>query len=428
VCLHEGCIPSKTLLFVAETLQLARDAEHLGITFGPPRIDIDALNDWVGSSVGKLARGLKQLCRHHGVEHVQGTGHLEDDRHLAIRGGRVPRLKFRRAIVATGSTAVELPAMPFDSKLVLRPTEALAPREVPGQLLVYGGGYMALELAVIYAALGSSVTLATGEPRLLPLADPDLDRPLGRRLREALHRVAVGTEIASADVEGERVQVQLTGEGTNERAAFDRVIVAQGQRGTTDDLGLEHAMIRTDESGFIPVNEQLRTSNRRVLAVGDATGPPLLADRAIHQGRVAAEVVAGWGSAMDARVVPMVVFTDPQIAWCGLTELEAKSRGIASEVRKVPWGASGRAVGMGRPEGLTKILYDPETKLVLGVGITGPGAAEMIAEGCLAVEMGAELADLAATLHPHPTMSELVSGAAWEADKCVGEDLKRPSS
>ncbi|MHC5004725.1 MAG: dihydrolipoyl dehydrogenase [Planctomycetota bacterium] len=417
VCLYEGCVPSKTLLSVAETLRNAQRADRFGVHFGQPRLDFDQLREWVQQTVSTLGKGLASQQRRHGVERVEGMAHLEDDQHAVVPGARVSRIKFRRVIVATGSAPIEHHALPFDGERVLRPAEAMSLRTLPKRLLVVGSGYMTVEMASIYAALGSRVSLISPGDSLVPGADADLLRPLQRGLRDTLRHVGTGTDVASADFRDDGVHVTFSGSRAPDTSTFDAVIVSIGQRPTMDGLGLERLDVACDDNGFIVVDEQLRTSNPRIMAVGDLTGPPLLADKAIHQGRVAAEVVAGWGAAFDARVIPMVVFTDPQIAWCGLTESEAADDDVQVEVRKIPWGASGRATGMGRSDGLTKIIYEPDTKIILGLGIVGPGACEMIAEGCLAIEMGAELSDLSQTIHPHPTMSELVSDVARSAEQ-----------
>jgi dihydrolipoamide dehydrogenase len=279
-------------------------------------------------------------------------------------------------------------------------------------VLVLGSGYIAVELASVYAALGAEITIATDAPRLMPDADDDLVRPLHRKLKERLKAILTSVTVADATFGKNNVKVQFKGEGAPKSASFERVIVALGNNANVNDLGLDKTSVQLTEDGFVGVNDRLQTTDHRIHAVGDVTGAPLLADKALHQGRICGEVLAGWGSVCDARTAPMTVFTDPQIAWCGLTVQKATSEGITHAIAKIPWGASGRAVGMGRSEGMTKIIYDPDTYLVLGVGLCGPHACEMIAEGALAIEMGAVMEDLASTIHPHPTVSELISDAA----------------
>jgi len=288
--------------------------------------------------------------------------------------------------------------------------------EIPATLLVIGGGYIALELASVYAALGGTVTLATQFDRLLPEADPDLVRPLATRLDEILEDVRLNAPITGLREVDTGIEATFQSAEAPSSAVFERVLVAIGHCPNTAALDLAKARVEVDDAGYVRINDQLRSSNARILAVGDVTGEPLLADKAIHQGRVAAEVAAGWGSVFDPRAVPFVVFTDPQVAWCGLTETQAADQGIAHKTVRIPWGASGRAVSLGRCDGMTKLVYDPATKLVLGIGIVGAGAAEMIAHGVLAVEMGAVTADLALSIHPHPTMSELISEAAAQVE------------
>lgn len=415
VCLHDGCIPSKALLHVAEAINLAHDAAPMGVKYAKPKIDLDAVRTWKDDAVQRLARGLESLCKKHGVERLTGTAHFEDSRHVAIVGGSVPRVRFRRAVIATGSRPLEHEIIGFAHERVWTPQQAVHVPEVPKSLLVVGSNYNAVELASLYAALGSAVSLVDEVERILPDADADLVRPLDKHLGDRLESISMGVSIKSAKFDKHGVKASFEGDGAPPDAKFDRVIVAIGNQANINDLGLAHTGAQLGDAGFITVNEQLRTSDQRLHAAGDVTGAPLLADKALHQGRVCGEVLAGWGSVYDARTVPNTVFTDPQIAWCGLTEREAKSRGYPHSVARIPWGASGRAVGMGRSEGLTKIVFDPDTQLVLGVGLSGPHACEMIAEGALAIEMGATLTDLAATIHPHPTLSEMIADAAKNA-------------
>ncbi len=412
ICLHAGCIPSKTLLHIAETISLGRRAAAFGVEYPEPRLDLDKIRAWVSQTTDRLAAGLASRAKKLGVEIITGRATFDDGKNLSIHGGSVPRIRFRRAILAVGGRALEHPAAPFDGLRIIDPWQALRIEQVPSRLLVIGAGAPAVELASIYAALGSAVTLAFEQSQCLPAADADLVRPLQRQLAERLKAVMPGATVAEMRVVGEEVSVTFTSGGQSESQAFDGVIMALGQCGNTSDLGLEHTRVKVDPDGFIEIDEQMHTAEPRVMAVGDVTGPPWTADRALAQGRIAAEVAAGWNSAFDARAVPRVAFTDPQIAWCGLTESQATAQGVAHKVAKIPWGASGRAVGMNRAEGLTKLIYDPDTKMVLGVGIVGAGAAEMIGEGVLAVEMGVELDDLAGTIHPHPSMCELLSDAA----------------
>lgn len=417
VCLHAGCVGSKTLLHVVDAMTLARRAADFGIEYGAPRVDVARVREWTQDAIDRLARGLDGLCRKHGVERVRGQAHFGDSRHVDIPQGEVSRLKFKRAIIATGSRFRPHSDLPFDGTRVLDPSQALALADVSGDMLVLGSDYMAAELASVYAALGSRVTLVGEHDRLLREADPDLVRPLSRALDERLAGFHLGAELRSAAVLDSGVEIAWATNGAESRGRFDRVIVCREHDGCTEALGLPHTKVSVDEHGFIPVDDRLQTTDPRIHAAGDVTGAPLLADKAIHQGRVAAEAVAGLDSVDDPRAVPMVVFTDPQIAWCGLTETTAQVAGLPHAVAKTPWGASGRAAGMGRSDGLTKLIYDPDSKLILGVGLTGPHASEMIGECALAIEMGAVTADLAATVHPHPTICELLADAARAAEK-----------
>lgn len=415
VCLHEGCIPSKTLLHVADTVRMAAEAAQFGITFSTPTIDVGAVWAWKNKTVSKLASGLESLCRKHNVERLQARAHFEDSRTISLLEGNVPRVRFRRALITTGAMPREHAAAPFDGTRILTPGELLNLGEAPARLLIVGGDYIAAELASIFSALGSQVTIVNHGPRLLPEADADLARIVTRRLEPQLAAVHHNTTIAASEVTDDEVRVEFAGESAPAPAAFDRVVVSIGHISSSHGLALEKAQVNADADGFIEIDAHMRTSNPRIFAAGDVTGPPFLADHALHQGRIAAEVIAGHDSVFDARVVPMTIFTDPQLAWCGVTEESAKLVDLPHTVAKTPWGASGRAVGMGRYEGVTKVIYDPHSELVLGVGLAGPYASEMIAEAALAIEMGATLTDLAATIHPHPTISELLSDTARSA-------------
>jgi len=405
VCLHEGCIPSKTLLGVASTLADAQRAAAFGISFSNPVIDLAALRARCADAIAMLARGLDASCKKHSVERLTGEAVFENSKHVAIRGGSVPRIKFRKAIIATGCSPIPHPQLPFDGSRIIAARDFLRmlcgaqyTSPMPERLAVIGHGYQAVEIASIASALGSSVTLRTPSEALLPDADADLARPLIRRLKETL-----------ADVQTSRDDIN----GMDEN---DMIVVALGERPATSSLALETTQVTMDSHGAITVDSAMRSSEPRIFAAGDVTGAPMLADKAILQGRIAGEVVAGWNSAFDARAVPTTIFTDPQLAWCGITEHEAQRANLDVHVVKIPWGASGRAVSLGRSDGMTKLIVDPATKLILGVGIVGAHASELIAEACLALEMGAVATDLAHTVHPHPSLSELLASAALQAD------------
>jgi dihydrolipoamide dehydrogenase len=416
VCLHEGCIPSKTLLHIAQTIRSAERAAEFGVKFAAPKIDFAAVKAWKGKTVGRLASGLESLCKKHGVDRIQGRAHFEDSRNIGVLDGTVPRIRFRRALIATGSTPRAHEALHFDGRHVMTPGEALAMDKTPQTLLVVGNDYMAVELAEIFAALGSEVTLANPGSRLLPEADGDLVRPLAKRLEGQLTSLRHSVSIERAATVAKGVEVTFREGPTSKSEVFEVAVICNGHVGNTRGLQLEKTQARVDDEAFVQVDAQMRTADPRIFAAGDVTGGPLLADKAIAQGRVAAEVLAGHDTVFDARAIPVCIFTDPQLAWCGFTEEQAKAQGVPHAVVKVPWGASGRAVGMGRAEGITKIIYEPESKRVLGVGLCGLQVCEMISECALALEMGAVLTDLAATIHPHPTLCELLADAARQVE------------
>lgn len=416
--LHQGGVASKALLHLVETIGLAERAGDFGLRFAEPDIDLEQVRRRRRETIDGLAGGLDELCRTHGIERVQGEARFEDSRRIVVRSGPNRRLRFRRAVIATGSQPLEPGDWMIDSPRVLDAAEALRLEDVPATLLVLGSGAMAVELASIYAALGSEVTLADRSERLLPNADADLVGPLAERLTATLAGIRLGAEVRQMREAGDGVEVDLTDDGA--RQSFERVVVAVGQRPRTDELGLAATKVRLDEDGFVKVDERLQTTDPRIFAVGDVTGEPMLAHKAMRQGRVCAEVIAGWGSVFDPRAVPIVIFTDPQIAWCGLTETQAEARGIQCRVNTTGWSGDvpiGAPPGPGRREGITKVIYDPDTQLILGVGVTGPHAGELIAEGALALEMGAVVTDLASTIHPHSTLSELIGKAAGQAEE-----------
>jgi len=403
VCLHAGCVPSKTLCDLAAAIRAAGGAAAMGVAFSPPAIDSGKVGAWVDATIAKLAKGLAARAKQLNVTRLVGEARFEDGKHIAVTGGSVPRVKFRKAIIATGSRPVEHPDLAFDGDRILTPEQAVRCAEhrrdacatLPKTLLVIGSDYIAVEIASIFAALGSKVTLASPNASLLAETDDDLLRPLRKSLESSLAEILLG---ATMDAKA--------------AAKFDRVIVSLGRRANVDSLDLAKAGVECDADGFVRVDPSLKTSNPRVFAAGDVIGGVMLANVALAQGRVAADVIAARPCAFDARAIPRAIFTDPNLAWVGLTEKEAKASATPHAIARAPWGLSGRAVGMGRSEGLTKIIFDPSSREALGVGLVGPGACEMIGEAALAIEMGALLDDLALTLHPHPTMSELLSDAS----------------
>ena len=409
-CLFEGCIPSKALLHAARLIDEAAHARELGIEFGEPRISLDPLRKWKSERVvGKLARGLASVARGKKVEVVAGRAVLEGSRELRVEGETPRKIRFGHAILATGSVPRALPGTEALGERVMDSTAALELPDVPERLLVVGGGYIGLELGQVYAALGSRVTLVEMTEGLLPGADRELVQPLARRVERAFAAVHLGARVMSLREAGGGVEATLEGRAPER---FDRVLVAVGRAPVSGGLGLESTRVRPDARGHIPVDAQCRTTDPHILAVGDVTGEPMLAHRAMRQARVAAEVVAGRSAAFDNVAVPAVVFTDPEIAWCGRSEAEARAAGHEVKVAKFSWAASGRAATLGRSDGLTKLVADAETGRLLGVGIVGPGAGELIGEAALAVENALTAEDVALTIHAHPTLAESLMEAA----------------
>jgi dihydrolipoamide dehydrogenase len=415
VCLYRGCIPSKALLHAAKVIQDARVAADFGIKFGPPRTDLKKLRAWKDGVVTKLTGGVGLLAKQRKVRYVQGRASLLDAGTLRIevKGGS-ETLSFEHLILAAGSRPAMLPGLPSKSARILDSTSALALPRVPKSLLVIGGGYIGLELGSVYAALGSRVTVVEMMPALLPGVDPDLAAPLAKRLEKEFASIRLKTRVAAIKEASNGLRVEFEGEGAGGKAEhFEMALVAVGRRPNSDFPGLDKTKVELDGRGFLRTDAQRRTAEASIFAIGDLAGEPMLAHKASHEGRVAAEVVAGHNKVVfDARAIPAVVFTDPEIAWCGLTETAAKQQGREVTVARFPWAASGRALTLGRSDGFTKLLLDPKTERVLGVGIVGPGAGELIAEGVLAVEMAATARDLALSIHPHPTLSETLMESA----------------
>ncbi len=413
VCLYKGCIPSKTFLFLSELIFDAARAESMGVSFGPPRIDLGGMRRWKAEVIEKMATGLMGLTARRGVQLVQGRAEFESSQSVRLQGGEVSRIRFRHAILATGSRPIPFPGTEFASGgRIMSSTGALALADVPESLLVVGGGDVGRERGTVYASQGSRVSLVETSGRLLAGIDSDLVDPLQRRLSALFRQIWLNTRVAGVNEQGARVAVSLEKDGAAFSEEFDRVLVAIGRAPATGGLGLEKTGVQLDPKGFVVVDDRQRTADEHILAVGDVVGGMMLAHKASTEGKIAAEVVAGKTSAFDARAIPAVVYTDPQIAWCGLTEEQAHRENIPVAIRKFPWKFSGRAATMGTPGGLTKILADPESGRILGVGITGRDTEGLISEGVLAVEMGALAEDVAATIHPHPTLSETESEAA----------------
>ncbi|MGA9236860.1 MAG: dihydrolipoyl dehydrogenase [Desulfobacterales bacterium] len=415
VCLYRGCIPSKALLHIAAQIIESRSVRDRGVVFGRPKIQTAKLRSWKNDVVAQLTGGLGQLVKQRRIQYRQATAAFEDHRTLTIRetGGSTGKLSFENAIIATGSHVSALPVGDVDSDRLMDSSAALELDTVPKKLLVIGGGYIGLEIGTVYAALGSKVTLVEMTAGLLPGVDRDLVGVLRKRLNGLFEKLLLETTVKEVKAQKNGLRVVIEGaDGRRQTRIFERVLAAVGRRPTTSGLGLENAGVQTDERGFIRVDGQQRTSVDAIFAIGDAADEPMLAHKASHQGRVAAEVIAGRKVAFEPVAIPAVVFTDPEIAWAGLTETEAKEKSIDHTVSRFPWAASGRAATLGRGDGLTKLLVDPQTERILGVGLAGVGAGELIAEGVLAIEMGANATDLGLSIHPHPTLSETIMEAA----------------
>jgi dihydrolipoamide dehydrogenase len=413
VCLNVGCIPSKALLHAAAVVDEAAHAEAYGIRFGAPKIDLDALRSYKDKVVGQLTKGLAGMARQRKVRVVEGVGRFVSAHELEVEGGdRKQLIRFEHCIIAAGSQPVKLPGFPWDDPRVMDSTDALELAETPKKLLVVGGGIIGLEMATVYRALGSEVTVVELMDQLMPGADPDLVRPLAERLKK--QGVAVHLKVKSSEVRAEKkgIRVGFEGDKAPEAQLFDRVLVAVGRAPNGGRLDAERAGVQVSERGFIAVDRQMRTNVPHIFAIGDLVGQPMLAHKATHEGKLAAEVAAGEKKEWVARVIPSVAYTDPEIAWVGVTELEARQKDLKVGVGKFPWAASGRAIGIGRTEGFTKLIFDEATHRVIGAGIVGVHAGDLIAELALAIEMGCEAADIGATIHPHPTLSESVAMAA----------------
>ncbi|MEM5787590.1 MAG: dihydrolipoyl dehydrogenase [Syntrophobacteraceae bacterium] len=407
VCLHRGCIPSKTLLHVTEIMHDAGRAEQMGITFCEPKIEIERLRNWKQKVIDKLANGLLELTKRRGVLFIQGRAVFEDSTHATVFNSGTSHIRFKHAIIATGSSTRATPGTEFrQGGRIMDSTGALEFADIPERLLVVGGGYVGLEIGSVYASLGSRVTLVEYSDRLMRGTDSDLAKYLLTRLDSLFESIHYGTRTASMKEDQEGVEVEFDGSIETKNQRFDRVLVAIGRTPNSGNIGLENTGVQVNERGFIQVDQQRRTADERIFAVGDVVGGAMLAHKAMHEGKVAAEVIAGKPSAFDFQVIPAVVYTDPQIAVCGLGEDEARKRGRNIKVARFPWTASGRAVSMGVSQGMTKMIIDAESQRILGMGIVGRDAGEMIAEGVVAIEMGALAQDLALSIHPHPTLSE----------------------
>jgi len=428
VCLYRGCIPSKALLHVAKLLEEAHQAKNWGIEFADPKIDLGKLRSWKESVVKRLTGGLGQLSKQRGVQFVQGKAGFENSNTLRVTkaAGGEERMTFDAIILATGSRPAVIPTLKIDSPRLMDSTGALDLADIPKTLLVVGGGYIGLELGSVYSTLGTKVTVVEMLSGLLPGADRDLVLPLHKRLEKMFDGILLNTTVKSLKDEGKGIRATFDGKDVKEKEkVFDRVLVSVGRKPNSEIAGLDKTKVKVSQKGFIQVNKQLQTDDPYIYAIGDVVGEPMLAHKASHEGRTAVEAIAGRKVAFEPHAIPAVVFTDPEIAWAGLTETQAKEQGREIAVAKFPWGASGRAITLDRPEGMTKLILDPKTERVLGVGIVGAGAGELIAEGVLAIEMAALAGDLELTIHPHPTLSETVMEAA-EVFFGTSTDVYRP--
>lgn len=419
VCLNVGCIPSKALLHAAKVIADAREGAEFGLAFDAPSIDVAALREATSAVVGRLTGGIAQLAQARKVRVVTGTGTFASPHEMSVEGpDGTETIAFEHCIVAAGSQPSRIPGLPDDPR-VMDSTGALALEEVPERLLVIGGGIIGLEMATVYEALGSRITVVEMMDQLIPGCDPDLVKPLATRIGKSYEAVLTGTRVAGVTAAEEGLEVTFDGEGAPGPLTVDRILVAVGRRANGDRIGAEAAGIEVDERGVIAVDDRMRTNVPHIHAIGDIVGDPMLAHKASHQGVVAAEVIAGQAAAFDVRAIPAVAYTDPEIAWAGLTETRAKADGVEHEVAAFPWSASARALTMGRPEGRTKLIVEPGTKRLLGAGIVGVNAGELIAEAAHSLEMGGYAEDLALTVHPHPTLSETLMMSAQAAEGTI---------
>ena len=428
VCLYRGCIPSKALLHVAKLIDESRHAKNWGIDYSDPKIDLPRLRSWKEGVIKKLTGGLGVLSKQRKVEYIQGRAAFENSNTLRVSrtSGSEESLTFDRIIIATGSRPAIIPSLKLETPRMMDSTSALDLSEVPGSLLVVGGGYIGLELGTVYAALGFKVSVVEMLSGLLPGADRDLVLPLHKRMEKVFDSILLNTTVAAVKEESNGIRVTFDGPDVKEREKlFDKVLVSVGRKPNSEIPGLEKTQIKVGQRGFIQVNKQLQTDDPAIYAIGDVVGEPMLAHKAMHEGRTAAEAIAGHKVAFEPNAIPAVVFTDPEIAWCGLTETQAQKDNREIKIARFPWAASGRAMTIDRTEGMTKLIVDPQTERVLGVGIVGVGAGELIAEGVLAIEMGALAKDIALTIHPHPTLSETVMNSA-EVFFGTSTDVYRP--
>ncbi len=420
VCLNVGCIPSKALLHTAQIINEAADMSEHGVTFGKPKIDIAKLATFKNKVIGQLTGGLAGLAKQRKVRILTGVGKFTSPKTIEVTGkDGVTSISFDDAIIAAGSSVMRIPGFPYDDERLIDSTGALELADVPKRLLVIGGGIIGLEMATVYDALGSKVSIVELSPGLIPGCDRDLVRPLEKRIKKRYENIWTNAKVTAIDAQKGGLKVTFEGKGAPETDTFDKVLMSVGRSPNGKLIGAEAAGVTVDERGFIPVDKQQKTNVPNIYAIGDIVGQPMLAHKATHEGKTAAQVIAGMKSFFDAKTIPSVAYTDPEIAWMGLTEEQAKADGIEYEKGVFPWAASGRSLSIGRSEGLTKILFDKESHRILGAAMVGPNAGELIAEAVLALEMGADVEDIALTVHPHPTLSETFNFAAEVAEGTV---------
>jgi len=426
VCLNVGCIPSKALLHTADIINEATELGHMGVTFTKPKVDLDKLRAGKDKVVQRLTQGLVGLAKQRKVQVVHGRGRFESPFQMLVTSeAGDSRIEFEHCIIACGSSAVQIPGFPNEDPRLIDSTGALALADVPKKMLIIGGGIIGLEMATVYSTLGSKIDIVELQDSLIPGCDKDLVRPLQKRLGQKVQRIMLKTMVSAIKAQKSGLKVTFEGDDAPQAETYDRVLVAVGRRPNGSLIDAEKAGITVDERGFIPVDQHMRTNVPHVFAIGDVVGNPMLAHKATHEAKVAAEVIAGQPALFDPLTIPSVAYTDPEVAWMGLTETTAKDQGVAYEKAVFPWAASGRALGIGREEGLTKLLFDPENKRILGAGIVGVNAGELIGETVLALEMGADAEDIGLTIHPHPTLNETICFAAEVAEGSI-TDLPPP--
>lgn len=419
VCLNVGCIPSKALLHNAAVIRQAEQSAHHGVSFGKPKIDRQKLFDFKDQVVDKLTGGLAQMAKQRKVNRITGEAKFIDAHSVSVNGQTI---RFKQCIIAAGSQAFKLPNLPWQDERLMDSTDALELKQIPKTMLIIGGGIIGLEMATVYSALGTQISIVEMADQIIPGADPDLVRPLLQQIKKQYQEIKLKTQVTQVTAQKSGLKVEFNGEQT---ATYDRVLVAVGRTPNGNKIDAQNAGVQVDEKGFIPVNQQMRTNIDHIYAIGDIVGQPMLAHKATHEAKVAAEAASGEKAFFDAQVIPSVAYTDPEVAWVGLTETQAKQQGIEYQIGKFPWAASGRALGNDRAEGFSKLLFDPQTDRILGAGIVGINAGELISELCLAIEMGCDATDIGLTIHPHPTLAESVAMSA-EAYEGTITDLYMP--